>query len=82
MNYSEVAPAFQLIRAGYDVWLGNQRGTKYSLDHTSLSKKDKAYWQFSYTEMGKYDAPAQVDYVRSQTGQKKVTYIGHSQGTT
>jgi lysosomal acid lipase/cholesteryl ester hydrolase len=23
MNYNEVAPAFQLVRAGYDVWLGN-----------------------------------------------------------
>ena len=64
MNYNEVAPAFQLVRAGYDVWLGNQRGTKYSKGHTTLSTKDKAYWQFSYTEMGKYDAPAQVDYVR------------------
>jgi pimeloyl-ACP methyl ester carboxylesterase len=82
MNYAEVAPAFQLIRAGYDVWLGNQRGTKYSSGHVSLSTKDKAYWEFSYTEMGKYDAPAQVDYVRKQTGASKVTYIGHSQGTT
>jgi hypothetical protein len=28
------------------------------MGHTSLNpKKDKAYWQFSWTEMGKYDAP-------------------------
>jgi lysosomal acid lipase/cholesteryl ester hydrolase len=54
-----------LIRAGYDVWLGNQRGTKYSSQHTTLNpKKDKQYWEFSFTEMGQYDAPAQVDYVR------------------
>ena len=23
MHYASVAPAFQLVRAGYDVWLGN-----------------------------------------------------------
>jgi pimeloyl-ACP methyl ester carboxylesterase len=32
--------------------------------------------------MGDYDAPAQVDYVRKATGFDKLTYIGHSQGTT
>jgi lysosomal acid lipase/cholesteryl ester hydrolase len=58
MHYASVAPAFQLVRAGYDVWLGNSRGSKYSLGHTSLNpKKDKSYWQYSWTEMGKYDAP-------------------------
>jgi pimeloyl-ACP methyl ester carboxylesterase len=68
VHYQDVAPAFKLLRAGYDVWLGNQRGTKYSLGHRNLSLKDKAYWEFSFTEMGKYDAPAQVDYVRKHTG--------------
>ena len=32
--------------------------------------------------MGKFDAPEQVDYVRKYTQQEKITYIGHSQGTT
>lgn len=39
------------------------------------------YWNFSWPEMGMYDCPAQVDYVRKHTGNEKVTYIGHSQGT-
>jgi len=83
MNYNSTAPAFKLARLGYDVWLGNQRGTKHSLGHTTLDpKKDKAYWEFSYTEMGDFDAPAQVDYVRAFTGQNKISYVGHSQGTT
>ena len=58
MHYPDKAIAFQLARAGYDVWLGNQRGTKYSIGHTTLSPKSKEYWQFSWTEMGEYDAPA------------------------
>jgi pimeloyl-ACP methyl ester carboxylesterase len=83
MNFPEVAPAFKLLRAGYDVWLGNQRGIKYSLGHKTLNwKTDEKYWEFSFTEMGQYDAPAQVDYVRNYTSSDKVTYIGHSQGTS
>jgi len=82
MNYPEVAPAFKAVRAGYDVWLGNQRGTKYSMNHKTLSNKSKEYWSFSFTEMGKYDAPAQIELALRMTGNKKVTYVGHSQGTT
>lgn len=59
MHTPDVAPAFQLVKEGYDVWLGNQRGTKYSMGHTHLNpKKSHAYWEFSWTEMGEYDAPA------------------------
>jgi lysosomal acid lipase/cholesteryl ester hydrolase len=49
----EKSPAFSLASAGYDVWLGNNRGTKYSMGHYWLDpKKDKEYWEFSYTELG------------------------------
>lgn len=83
MHKPDLAPAFQLVRKGYDVWLGNERGTKHSLGHQTLNPdKDMAYWQFSWTEMGDYDAPAQIDFVRKHTGVDKVTYVGHSQGTT
>jgi pimeloyl-ACP methyl ester carboxylesterase len=85
MQTKEKAPAFRLVEAGYDVWLGNQRGTKHSLNpgHTTLNpSKDEKYWEFSFVEMGDYDAPAQVDHVRKVTGQDKISYVGHSQGTT
>ena len=79
MHHSELAPAYQLARKGYDIWLGNQRGTKYSMGHKTLNPwKDMKYWQFSFTEMGDFDAPAQIDYVRNFTGNQKVTYIAHS----
>ena len=40
------APAFMLADAGYDVWLGNNRGTKYGIRHVSLNHKDPKFWDF------------------------------------
>ena len=81
MNKASVAPAFQVARAGYDVWLGNTRGNKYSHDHAgSISNRDK--WDFDFEVMGDLDITQEIDYVLKVTGQKKVAYIGHSQGTT
>ena len=68
MHYPNLAPAFQLVREGYDVWLGNQRGNTYSTGHTTLDVKSKAYWSFSFTEMGEYDMPAMVEYALNHTG--------------
>ena len=48
-----------MAKAGYDVWLGNQRGNKYSRQHKYLNPDvDEAYWKFSWTEMGDLDAPS------------------------
>jgi pimeloyl-ACP methyl ester carboxylesterase len=32
--------------------------------------------------MGDYDIPANLEYICKLTGQEKVTYVGHSMGTT
>ncbi|XP_034210141.1 triacylglycerol lipase 2-like isoform X2 [Prunus dulcis] len=72
--------AFLLADNGYEVWLGNTRGTKYSLGHTSLSPDDPAYWEWSWDELVAYDLPATFQYVHDQTGQK-IHYVGHSLGT-
>ena len=83
MHHPDVAPAFQLIREGYDVWLGNNRGNMFSREHVTLDNKSKKFWEFSFTEMGEYDAPAQMEFALNHTGQKKIAaYIGHSQGTS
>ena len=39
--------ALQLVDEGYDVWMTNFRGTKYSQGHRTLAIDTLAYWDFS-----------------------------------
>lgn len=74
---------YHLYDNGYDVWLGNCRGNRYSRSHAKLNPNtDKAYWSFSWHEIGMYDLPAMIDAVLAKTGYQKLSYFGHSQGTT
>uniref|UniRef100_A0A182S5P7 AB hydrolase-1 domain-containing protein n=1 Tax=Anopheles maculatus TaxID=74869 RepID=A0A182S5P7_9DIPT len=65
---------------GFDVWLGNVRGNTFSKEHQTLSTKDREYWKFSFHEIGLYDLPAMVDYIRGNTSSDTIHFIGHSQG--
>jgi pimeloyl-ACP methyl ester carboxylesterase len=40
------------------------------------------FWNFDFEDMGTKDVPAFIDYILEETGQEKLTYIGHSEGTT
>jgi pimeloyl-ACP methyl ester carboxylesterase len=82
MNKAEVAPAFVVARLGYDVWLGNTRGNKYSREHIKLTTYDAAFWDFDFQTMGEGDIPGIISYIRSYHGDVKIAYIGHSQGTS
>jgi lysosomal acid lipase/cholesteryl ester hydrolase len=84
LNEPEHGLAFILADAGYDVWLGNSRGSTYSQKHKFLdpNKHKQEYWNFSFHEMGYYDLPAMIDFILQSTGEKKLSYVGHSQGTT
>jgi lysosomal acid lipase/cholesteryl ester hydrolase len=76
------APALLLADAGYDVWLGNARGNRFSRDHKYLAVSKKQYWDFSWHQIGLYDLPAAIDYILAMTSQTKLHYIGFSEGTT
>jgi lysosomal acid lipase/cholesteryl ester hydrolase len=81
-NDPSQANAFILANAGYDVWMGNNRGSKYSHGHLTLSPHDHAYWDYYQEDMARYDLPAFINFVTATTAQPKISYIGHSEGTT
>ncbi|XP_075981418.1 lipase 3-like [Anticarsia gemmatalis] len=74
--------AYLLSDAGYDVWLGNARGNKYSKRHVSKHPAVADFWQYSTDEIALHDLPAMIDYALETTKQEKLYYIGHAQGTT
>ncbi|KAF2891758.1 hypothetical protein ILUMI_14415, partial [Ignelater luminosus] len=75
---------FILADKGYDVWLANYRGTRWSRKHAWLNPDvdRKAYWSLGnhFQQIGEYDLPAFMNYILNVTKQEKLFYIGHSQG--
>lgn len=78
VNEEHLAPAFILANRGFDVWVGNSRGNRYSTH--KMSKTPLNFWEFSFHEIGIYDLPAAFKYINRITN-RKIHYIGHSQGT-
>lgn len=80
-NLPYQSAGFLFADAGFDVWLGNVRGNSYSCNHTSLTRDDEKFWDWSWDEMVKYDLDAMISHVLSMTSQPSLYYMGHSQGT-
>ncbi|XP_047983051.1 triacylglycerol lipase 1 isoform X2 [Salvia hispanica] len=71
---------FILANRGYDVWVGNVRGTRWSHGHVSLSEEDKDFWDWSWQELALHDLGEMIHYIYSTTN-SEVLVVGHSQGT-
>ncbi|KAL3422386.1 ab-hydrolase associated lipase region [Phlyctema vagabunda] len=72
---------FVLVEKGYDVWLGNNRGNKYSKKSIHHSPNDIPFWDFSMDEFAFHDIPDTIQYILSTTSAPSLSYIGFSQGT-
>ncbi|KAJ7377378.1 hypothetical protein OS493_029738 [Desmophyllum pertusum] len=80
-NYWWDSLGYILADKGFDVWLGNVRGNRYSRRHLFLKPRQKEFWDWSFQEMAKYDIPAMLEHALNVSGQAQLFYIGHSQGT-
>ncbi len=74
--------ALQLVDAGYDVWLGNRRGNKYSQKHRIYKPHEEKFWDYSMDETIYHDLPSFVDHILTHAPRhEKVSLVGFSQGT-
>ncbi|KAK5113415.1 hypothetical protein LTR62_003515 [Meristemomyces frigidus] len=72
---------FMLVEQGYDVWLGNNRGNKYSKKNLHHAPTSTAFWNFSMDQFAFHDIPDSINYILTTTSQPSLSYIGFSQGT-
>ena len=68
INTKENSPAFIFADEGYDIWLGNTRGNKYSRKHTTYNPdKDEAYWNHSFPDLYNFDIKAFLEYIKEKS---------------
>ncbi|KAL0490116.1 lysosomal acid lipase [Acrasis kona] len=88
--HGEQSIALRMARAGYEVWLGNNRSSLYGQmtlveDHegnVQMHEKvnESSFWNYSIDELVKYDFPAMTRKVKQISGLDKIDFIGMSQG--
>ena len=69
------ASGFYFAKHGFDVWLFNQRGNKYSHSHINQDISTKDFYNFSIQESGQFDIPAVYEYI-IRINNKKIWYLG------
>lgn len=77
----ERALPFVLVDLGFDVWLGNNRGNKYSKKSIKYDPNSKEFWNYSIDDFAWHDIPDSINYILDITQAGRVSYIGFSQGS-
>jgi lysosomal acid lipase/cholesteryl ester hydrolase len=72
---------FVLVEMGYDVWLGNNRGNKYSRKSIHHDPNSSTFWNYSMDDFAWHDIPDSIEYILHVTKEPSLSYIGFSQGT-
>ena len=57
---------FVLANLGYDVWLANWRGNRYS-KHKKFSQDDSEFWDFTIDDIAEHDLPAFILFILKKT---------------
>jgi pimeloyl-ACP methyl ester carboxylesterase len=81
---NEKSIPFILLEEGFDVWLGNTRGNIFSHGHVSKDPYDlnSGYDYYTIDDFVQFDLISTINFIKEKTGVEKMSYIGHSQGTT
>jgi lysosomal acid lipase/cholesteryl ester hydrolase len=66
---------------GFDVWLGNNRGNKYSKKSVRRDPNSKEFWNYSLDDFAWHDIPDSIEYILDMTKAATVSYVGFSQGS-
>lgn len=78
----KVSLALMLADQGFDVWLGNNRGSRFAREHLDYDQNSEEFWEFSFQQMAEFDLPVIVKKLRDVTGINRFTFIGYSQGAS
>ncbi|SCU90113.1 LANO_0D07624g1_1 [Lachancea nothofagi CBS 11611] len=71
-----------LYSLGFDVWMGNNRGNKYSTQHLYKRPGSHDFWDFSIDEFAFFDIPNSIEFVLAHTHSQELICIGFSQGSS
>ncbi|TFY82020.1 hypothetical protein EWM64_g1984 [Hericium alpestre] len=81
LTTAERSLPFVLVEQGFDVWLGNNRGNKYSKKSMYHDSNSTKFWNYSLDDFAWHDIPDSIEYILQITGAPSLSYVGFSQGT-